>query len=366
MKYIIKENQCGLVMKDGKLQRILFTGKYYLSRISGYQVHIENMERELEFCELPYQCLLEKKELAERTIHVIVPEGYIALLYEDGILVRCLTKSEYVFWRVYHEYEYQLLSMEQPRLEKSITKRMLDCIPNKYYTLVEVAAGHQALLYFDETLQEVLQEGVYYYWNYTTRVTAKLYDMRRQQITISGQEILTADKVAVRVNIVCVYWIKDIKGIAATFTSLEDMLYTKVQLLVKECVSKYKLDEILEQKAKCSEEILEALQMQQEKYYIACETAGIKDIILPGEVRDILNTVLLAEKKAQADVITRREEVASTRSLLNTAKLMEENKTLYRLKELEYMERICQTVDQIKISGASNVLEQLQTLLQVK
>ena len=53
--------------------------------------------------------------------------------------------------------------------------------------------------------------------------------------------------------------------------------------------------------------------------------AGVKDIILPGEIRDIMNTVLIAEKRAQANVITRREEVASTRSLLNTAKLMEEN-----------------------------------------
>ena len=65
----------------------------------------------------------------------------------------------------------------------------------------------------------------------------------------------------------------------------------------------------------------------------------MKDIILPGEIRDIMNTVLVAEKRAQANVVTRREEVASTRSLLNTARLMEENPTLYKLKELEYIEK---------------------------
>ena len=92
--------------------------------------------------------------------------------------------------------------------------------------------------------------------------------------------------------------------------------------------------------------------------------AGIKDIILPGEIRDIMNTVLVAERKAQANVITRREEVASTRSLLNTAKLMEENKTLYKLKEMECLERICAQVGNIQVTGGGALLEQLKGLLQ--
>ena len=90
--------------------------------------------------------------------------------------------------------------------------------------------------------------------------------------------------------------------------------------------------------------------------------AGIKDIILPGEIREIMNTVLLAEKKAQANVITRREEVASTRSLLNTARLMEENRTLMRLKEMEYLEKICDKVGNITLNGGKSVLEQLSEL----
>jgi regulator of protease activity HflC (stomatin/prohibitin superfamily) len=91
----------------------------------------------------------------------------------------------------------------------------------------------------------------------------------------------------------------------------------------------------------------------------------MKDIILPGEIRDIMNTVLVAEKRAQANVITRREEVASTRSLLNTARLMDENATLYKLKELEYVERICDKVESINVNSASGLLEQLGAMLKV-
>ena len=86
-------------------------------------------------------------------------------------------------------------------------------------------------------------------------------------------------------------------------------------------------------------------------------------VLSQGEIREIMNTVLVAEKRAQANVITRREEVASTRSLLNTAKLMDENQTLYKLKELEYVERICENVGNISLNGNGNILSQLTAIL---
>lgn len=125
----------------------------------------------------------------------------------------------------------------------------------------------------------------------------------------------------------------------------------------------YKLDEILEAKEKISQEIYGALKQQEEMFCVTFLMAGIKDIILPGEIRAIMNSVLVAEKTAQANVISRREEVASTRSLLNTAKLMDENKTLYKLKELEYMEKICGKVGEISVSGNTGIVEQLGKML---
>lgn len=111
-----------------------------------------------------------------------------------------------------------------------------------------------------------------------------------------------------------------------------------------------------------SKYLLERLSEKAKEFFIDIKEAAVKDVILPGEVRDIMNTVLIAEKRAQANVITRREEVASTRSLLNTARLMEENATLYKLKELEYIERICEKVGNINISGG-DMLAQLTSVL---
>ena len=125
----------------------------------------------------------------------------------------------------------------------------------------------------------------------------------------------------------------------------------------------YKLDELLESKEQISKEIYKALKARETMFCVNFLTTGIKDIILPGEIRQIMNSVLVAEKTAQANVISRREEVASTRSLLNTAKLMDENKTLYKLKELEYLERICEKVGEISVNGNMGIVEQLGKMI---
>ena len=83
----------------------------------------------------------------------------------------------------------------------------------------------------------------------------------------------------------------------------------------------------------------------------AIASVGVKDIILPGEMKSILCQVVEAEKSAQANVIRRREETAATRSMLNTAKVMESNPVALRLKELEVLERIAEKIEHIHVNG---------------
>jgi len=57
-------------------------------------------------------------------------------------------------------------------------------------------------------------------------------------------------------------------------------------------------------------------------------------------MKTILDQVIAARKRAEASQIMRREEIAATRSLANTAEMVARNPTLMRLKELEALERI--------------------------
>ena len=120
------------------------------------------------------------------------------------------------------------------------------------------------------------------------------------------------------------------------------------------------LDGLLEDKGTIDRDIAEYIRAKTAEYGIVVESVGVKDIILPGEIKTILSKVVEAEKSAQANVVRRREETAATRSMLNTAKVMEENPVALRLKELEILERIAEKIDRIQVNGGlDNILTDL-------
>ena len=177
---------------------------------------------------------------------------------------------------------------------------------------------------------------------------------------ISGQEILTKDKAALRINFYLQYKITDIEKALLNVNNFEKQLYILIQLALREFIGTLTLDELLSNKDVVSEYVLKNIKDKAQDLGIKILYAGIRDVILPGEIKDIMNQVLIAQKQAQAGVIARREETASTRSLLNTANLMKDNEMLFKLKEMEYLEKIADKVGEITVSGGGQVLEQLK------
>lgn len=363
MKYIINQTQCGILIKDGCFIKTLPSGKYHYIKALGYEVIIEEMKGEVGFRQIPAEILLKDETFAKNTMYVQIPDGFLGLSYVNGALQGVLTESEYLFWNIWEKRECRLLDMRETAMDSEVEKHYLNHIPLRYYKKIEIQPGELGLLYLDNQLAEELTCGTYYYWLFSRDVLCRIVDLKTKELEINGQEILTADRIGIRLNLICSYRITDAGKMVETIKGLENQLYACVQLIIREYVGKYRLDELLEQKEAVSGYIYKRMREEQERYCVEFLTAGIKDIILPGEIRDILNMVLIAEKKAQANVITRREEVASTRSLLNTAKLMDENKTLYKLKEMESLERICTQVGNINVAGGGALLQQLNELL---
>lgn len=363
MRYILNQNQCGFLMKDGRFVKTCYTGKYQYMKAFGYEMMIEEMEGEVAFGKVPHEVLLADAELKKRVLHVQIPAGFIGVLRYNGVVQNVLTEPEYLYWNAWNRYDCEMLDMRQPEMDGAVCRAYLAHIPMKYYKKIEVQPGEVGILYYDYQMVGELPTGTYYYWLYAKDILCRIVDLKAKELEISGQEILTADRIGIRVNLMCTYRITDPKRMMETIKNLENQVYSCVQLVIREYIGRCRLDELLEQKEEISGFIFDRLKAVQENYCVEFLNAGIKDIILPGEIRDIMNTVLVAERKAQANVITRREEVASTRSLLNTAKLMDENKTLYKLKELECLERICTQVGNINVAGGGALLEQLKVLM---
>ena len=183
-----------------------------------------------------------------------------------------------------------------------------------------------------------------------------------QQVEINGQEILTKDKAALRINAWAQYKVTDVEKALLQNKDYDKQLYVAFQLALREYVTVLNFDELLEKKETITPFILDAVKNTAENLGVAVNGFGIRDIVLPGDVKDIMNKVLIAEKNAQANSIMRREETASTRSLLNTAKLMEDNTMLWKLKEMEYVEKIAEKINNISLSGGSQLVDQLKQI----
>lgn len=360
-KVIVQDNQRGLLFKNGQYERLLNPGKYRTFGDRSIEVLELANEVQSEMC--PLSVLLADPETAGELVTAEVKDQELGLHFVDGTFADVLTSGKHAFWKAAGEHRFQLEDASHPEMGESVPAYLFREIPGEFYDTVEVAPYQKARLLFDGKPVRVLEPGIYRFWNGAVQVTTEFFDTRLTQLTVSGQEILTRDKVSLRLNFVCSYRITDPVRALTEIDDLPEQLHVAAQLALRESVGRLTLDELLERKEGVSEEVLKKLREKAETFFAEVEDGGIKDVILPGEIREIMNTVLAAEKRAQASIITRREEVASTRSLLNTARLMEENRTLYQLKELESIERICSNVGNISLNGSGDILAQLSELL---
>lgn len=363
MKTIVKDTERGFLFKKGKFVKMLQPGVYHtfgnaeIQKI-GLSTPISN-----EYGDTQLAIFSTDPDYAAQTVSVTVGDGQCALHYVDGNYFESIGKGKHVFWNTVLKHTFTLCDVTEPGVPDSIPRDICEKLCDAERMLsVRVPECCKGMLHFDNKLEEILEPGVYYFWKNAVRVTAEMVDTRQQQMSITGQEILTKDKVSIRMNFVCGYRILDFVKISREIKDYASQFYIMVQMSMREFIADRTLDEVLAQRESIASAVTASLREKAKAMYIEVTETGIRDIILPGEVRDIMNTVLIAEKRAQANVITRREEVASTRSLLNTAKLMDENKTLYKLKELEYLEKICENVGNISVSGG-DLLAQLREIL---
>lgn len=353
MKVVINDNQKGLLFKNGVLTGLLEAGKYGVNKVKT--IETINIVDEIKSEKATLAKILDLSGVKEMISEITVKDGEIGLHYVDGIFAGVLESGRHAFWNEEGAHEFKIYNTAEPRIN-DIPKQVIEQIGANYVESFTLPANSHGVVYYNGKATEFLSEGTYYYWKGGVSVTHCRYDIHIQELRVNGQEILTKDKVGVRVNFSLNWKIVDYKKIAEEYGWIEDVLYTAAQLALRDYLGGKTMDELLSGRENLDAEVLEILRKRTEGMYIELISAGIRDVILPGEISAIMNNVLAAEKRAQANVITRREEVASTRSLLNTAKLMDENATLRRLKELEYIERICENVGEITVDARSSLL----------
>ncbi|MCT4624461.1 MAG: slipin family protein [Schleiferiaceae bacterium] len=356
----IGTTQVGLVFRNDDLKRVIESGVHWISPFETVQ-RFDLRQAFYPLTEL--DILLKDETLASMLTVVDLKDNEFAIQLRNGVYWNIYIAGKHAFWKGLVENEFIKVDLSKVEITEDIPLNILEK-PDvaKYVRSFTVEPYEQGVLFVDGEFVKVLKQGTYKFWRNPITVHVVKADMRKTQMEVSGQEILTKDKAQLRINFFAQYQVKDIVKAMVENKDFAKQLYINLQLALREIVGTMTLDNLMESKEQIANYILEKIQKTASDLGTEVSGCGVRDIILPGEVKDIMNQVLVAEKKAQANIITRREETASTRSLLNTAKLMENNEMLFRLKEMEFVEKIADNISDISLGGNDQVLNQLKSI----
>ncbi|HKS16853.1 MAG TPA: slipin family protein, partial [Planctomycetota bacterium] len=215
---------------------------------------------------------------------------------------------------------------------------------------VIVEAYEKGLKFRDGKFVGVLDPGRHRVRTLFARERIEKIDMRLRTMILQGQEVMTLDKVTIRLSALIQLKVADPAAAVLKVDNYAAQLYGEVQLALRDHIGSVEFDALLQEKGRIGARILEVVKLDAAGYGVDLVDVGIRDLVLPGEMKAILNKVMEARKQAEASMIARREEVAATRSLANTAQLLEKNPVLMRLKELEALEKVAANGGSVVVS----------------
>ncbi len=282
----------------------------------------------------------------QRVVEVSATER--ALVLVDGQQDQVLGPGRYRVWEGVAQVElrrYDLLARPQPLADED---RILVGAGRVEAT---ATADMAVVLLRDGLPVEELAAGRYRTWSSSPWSLARV-DRGLRGLEVAAQDLVTSDQISVRVKPAVAFRVSDPIRFLAERTQAGNQVYVAVQLALREIVSTRLLEALLGDREALGRTLLEESRARLPEVGLAIAQAAVKDVVLPGDVKDLLAKVTLARKEAEALAIRRREEVAATRQLANTAKLLEKNPVLTRLKELEALGELVSRIDRLTVVGA--------------
>lgn len=370
-KFLVRKHERALLFRDGDFVAFLAPGVYRrFSLLHRYTVERVDLTEPLFEHRLADFLVENYPEDVARHFEVVTTGAdEVAIVYVDERVATVLRPAaRKLFAKGVHKIRAERFEIvDNLDVDLRLAKRLvagkdvrLKAIADEFIYARIVPDGHVGLLYVDGELMRTLAPGFHAFFAVERGVTVGTYDTRVNTLEVSGQEILTKDKVSLRINLTATYQLTDVEAAVRAVKDPLDYLYKEVQFGLRGAVGTRTLDALLEDKEVIDHSVADYLKERIKALGITVKSVGVKDIILPGDMKELLAKVVEAEKAAQANVIRRREETNATRSLLNTAKVMESNAVALRLKELETLEKITEKIGNISVyGGLDSVLDNL-------
>jgi regulator of protease activity HflC (stomatin/prohibitin superfamily) len=360
----IQRYDVGLCFRDGEFRGLLEAGRYwFIDPLGRVRVDVVS-QRAPWLVHDKLDVIVKSGVLADRAVVLDLKDHERALVWIDRRFSHVLPPGQYAYWTTYRDVQAEIVDARSVRfthpelpviVRSPQAERVLDS--------VVVPPGHVGVWLCDGSFVETLPAGRYAFWKNVADVKVVPVDTRAQMLDVAGQEIMTADKVTLRLNALVTYRVVDARLSVSVTDDARQALYRDTQLVLRAVVGARELDSFLTDKDGVVSELEQGVRRRTAALGLEVVTVGIRDIILPGEMKELLNKVTEARKAAEANLILRREETAAMRSQANTAKLLQDNPTLMRLRELEALEKVAASAKLNVVLGDKGLTERVLNVL---
>jgi regulator of protease activity HflC (stomatin/prohibitin superfamily) len=362
----IRSYEVGLHFYDGEFKGLLGAGRHwFFDPLNKVKVDVAS-QRMPWLTHDKLDVIVRSGALKDRAVVLDLKDNQRALVWVDGRFSHVLPPGVYAYWTTFREVAVELIETGPDRVRfehKDLQTIVRSAMVERVLETHTIAQGQVGVLFQDGNYVETLPPGKYAFWKNVANVVVTTVDVRETMLDVGGQEIMTADKVTLRLNAVVTYRVADAHKALSATDDARQALYREAQLALRAAIGVRELDQFLADKDAVARELETIVRQRVAALGIEVASLGIRDVILPGDMKELMNKVTEAKKAAEANLIARREETAAMRSQANTAKLLEGNPTLMRLRELETIERIAGKGQLSVMLGEKGLAERVVNLL---
>jgi len=362
----VRKYEVGLHFRDGEFRGLLDAGRHwFFDPLRKVQVEVVS-QRSPWLVHEKLDVMVKIGVLKDRAVVLDLKDNQRALVWIDGRFSHILPPGLYAYWTAFRDVVVQIVEADAQNIRfqhKDYQVIVRSAMADRVLDTVAVEQGQVGVLFQDGNYVETLPPGKYAFWKNVAKVALAPVDLRETMLDIGGQEIMTADKVTLRLNAVVTFRVTDAHKALSTTDDIRQALYREAQLALRAVIGSRELDQFLADKDAVAKELEVTVRQRVTALGLEVISLGIRDVILPGEMKDLMNKVTEAKKVAEANLIARREETAAMRSQVNTAKLLEGNPTLMRLRELEVLEKVAANSKLNVLLGEKGLAERVVNLL---
>ena len=360
----IRSYEMGLYFRDGEFQGLLGVGRHwFVDPLGKVKVEVAS-QRSPWLTHEKLDVIVRSGALKDRAVVLDLKDDQRGMVWVEGRFSHILPPGLYAYWTGQRDVKVEVVDARAVRFEHAqlpvivrspLAERLLD--------VCRVQRDCVGVLFYDGKYVDTLVPGLYAFWKGTAEAKLAEVDLRETMLDVGGQEIMTADKVTLRLNAVATYRVTDARKAVTTVDDVRQALYREAQLALRAVVGAKELDSFLTAKDGVAKELEEILRQRAGALGVEVIAVGIRDVILPGDMKELMNKVTEAKKAAEANLIARREETAAMRSQANTAKLLDDNPTLMRLRELEVLEKVAASGKLNVVLGEKGLAERIVNLI---